>query len=75
MNKVEIFNSEKILAEETAKQFQEILMKSLIADNIFFTALSGGNTPKTLFRKLADSPYKEKIDWNRTILGDGCKAD
>jgi 6-phosphogluconolactonase len=65
MNKVEIFNSEEILAEETAKQFQEILKQSLITDNNFFTALSGGNTPKILFKKLADFPYKEKIDWNR----------
>jgi 6-phosphogluconolactonase len=65
MNKVEIFNSEETLAEETAKQFQKILMQSLKTDNNFFAALSGGNTPRILFRKLADSPYKEKIDWNR----------
>ena len=32
----------------------------------FFTlALSGGETPKTLYKKLASAEFKEKINWKR----------
>ena len=31
----------------------------------FTIALSGGNTPKRLHRLLAQSPYKDRIDWSK----------
>jgi 6-phosphogluconolactonase len=34
----------------------------------FFVALSGGSTPKAIFKELTTSPNKEKIDWSRVYL-------
>lgn len=65
MNELNIFNSAEAAAGEAAKQFGEIVKESLAREQYFFTALSGGNTPKLLFKILAGSPYKENINWDR----------
>ena len=41
------------------------VQKRLITQSRFTIALSGGNTPKQLFSKLASPPYNKKIDWSR----------
>lgn len=34
----------------------------------FFVALSGGSTPKAIFEKLTESPYREKVEWDKVHL-------
>lgn len=34
----------------------------------FYVALSGGSTPKKIFKKLCSSSYKEKIPWEKVFL-------
>ncbi len=42
------------------------LVKSTLQNQEFFTlVLSGGETPKNLFRKLSSADFKEKINWNK----------
>jgi 6-phosphogluconolactonase len=48
-----------------AEWITELIVKTLSAKEKFTIALSGGETPKTLYKKLASSPYSEKIDWNK----------
>lgn len=43
----------------------ELISKTLLNKEIFTIALSGGETPKDLYKKLSASPYKEKINWNK----------
>ncbi|MDQ6756750.1 MAG: 6-phosphogluconolactonase [Bacteroidota bacterium] len=43
----------------------ELIEKTLLEKEKFTIALSGGETPKKLYQKLASPPYKEKIKWNR----------
>ncbi|WP_116109338.1 6-phosphogluconolactonase [Lewinella sp. IMCC34191] len=52
--------------QEVARAFADHLVKKLEekAEGPFFWALSGGSTPKLLFKLLA-AEYKDKIDWSR----------
>ena len=45
--------------------------KAVAEKNIFTIALSGGSTPKLLFRLLAQSPYKNNIPWKKIIFAFG----
>ncbi len=48
-----------------------IVLKSneAVNDKGYFTiALSGGNTPAILYSLLSQSPFKENIPWNKTII-------
>jgi 6-phosphogluconolactonase len=48
-----------------AEWITELIAKTLLTKDRFTIALSGGETPKTLYKKLAAEPYKEKIAWNK----------
>lgn len=46
--------------------------RKAIAEKDFFTiALSGGSTPKLLYQLLATEPYKNNINWKKTIVAFG----
>jgi 6-phosphogluconolactonase len=53
------------LSDELAKWIFTIIEKTLAIKDRFTIALSGGNTPATLYKKLADTPYREKIPWTK----------
>lgn len=48
-----------------AEWMTELITKTLLTKDKFTLALSGGETPKALYKKLAASPYKEKIEWGK----------
>jgi 6-phosphogluconolactonase len=52
------------VAENLATQIFAVYEKSSARGNDTFIAISGGNTPKTLFNVLAEE-YNEKIDWEK----------
>jgi 6-phosphogluconolactonase len=56
------------LAEEAARRFAAAAEAAIAARGRFTIALSGGSTPKALFRLLAAAPYKEQIDWSNIHL-------
>jgi len=45
--------------------------KAIQQKGYFTLALSGGSTPKILFELLAQAPYKNNIDWKKTIIAFG----
>ena len=52
-------------AEELSEQFAQILLKELKWNKGYFNiALSGGSTPKVIYKYLADN-YSTKIDWGK----------
>ncbi len=63
MNKnIRIFDN----PEKLASQLSEELMKAIDQkQGNFFIAISGGNTPNTLFKQLAGPSFNEKIAWNK----------
>ena len=58
--KINISESKK----QTAKSFSEYLAKLIAKNNILHIALSGGSTPKEVFKELAEN-FKNKIDWSK----------
>ena len=56
-------------AEETTTALADwiaaLIQKTLEVKDRFTIALSGGETPKKLYQKLASVPYREIINWNR----------
>lgn len=66
--KLNIYNSKEKLSEGLASWIC-VLIKSTLQGQEFFTlALSGGETPQLLYKKLASEEYKEKIDWKRVHI-------
>lgn len=49
-------------------RFQRLAAQSIAAAGRFCVALSGGSTPRTLHRLLAEPPFREAIDWPRVHL-------
>jgi 6-phosphogluconolactonase len=63
--KLHIYKNKEILAEELALWITDLINSTLQNQEFFTLALSGGETPKALYRKLASPEFKENIDWKR----------
>lgn len=57
-------HSQEVFAREAAKKFIELVNKTLSVKNQCHVALSGGNSPLPVFRKLVTDFY-DKTDWKR----------
>ncbi len=60
-----IYKDEEELAIALANWIEVLIRKTLEVKDQFSIALSGGETPKKLYQKLASDPYREKIKWGR----------
>lgn len=56
------------LAQTAAELFQQSAQEHIAAHGRFTVALSGGSTPKAMFARLANEPYRSAIDWARVYL-------
>ena len=56
------------LSREAAARFQRLAADSIAAAGRFSVALSGGSTPRALYRLLGQPPLREAIDWPRVHL-------
>jgi 6-phosphogluconolactonase len=65
---IQIFRNKEILSEELATWMCDLINSTLQNQEFFTLVLSGGETPKILFKKLASSEYKEKINWKRVHI-------
>lgn len=66
--KLNIFKTKEELGEELAKFMANTINSTLKNQEYFTLALSGGETPKILFKILASPVYKEKINWKRVHI-------
>jgi 6-phosphogluconolactonase len=62
--KFHIYKNKEELSYELALWISDLINSTLQNQEFFTLMLSGGETPKNLFRKLA-SGFKEKINWER----------
>ncbi|ACZ39853.1 MAG: 6-phosphogluconolactonase [Sphaerobacter thermophilus] len=53
------------LAEAAARRFVAIAREQIAQRERFTVALSGGSTPRALYRLLAEPPQADAIDWSR----------
>jgi 6-phosphogluconolactonase len=56
------------LSREAAARFQRLAADRIAAAGRFSVALSGGSTPRALYRLLGEPPFHETIDWPRVHL-------
>ncbi len=62
---IHVYKNEEETFDALAAWITYFINKTLLAQEEFTIALSGGETPKKLYQKLSTSPYKEKIKWGR----------
>lgn len=63
-----VFADPEDMSRAAAQLFVELSHQALADRGRFTIALSGGSTPKRLFELLADSPFREAIPWDRTVV-------
>ncbi len=56
------------LAKALADRFVEVVSTAVEKNGKATVALSGGSTPRALYALLAESQYREKIDWDKVHL-------
>jgi 6-phosphogluconolactonase len=56
------------LAAKAAERFAAAAQEAATSRGRFGVALSGGSTPKALFRLLASEPYQGRIPWSQTHI-------
>ena len=66
--RINIFDTIQSLAEIVAHEFQLAVKNAADNGNLFCVALSGGSTPKVLFKILATPEYRETIFWDNVHL-------
>ena len=66
--KIEIFGSPEKLAKKSAEMISEKLSGILRDKNRASLVLSGGSTPKLLYKLLASEGYRAKIHWDKVLI-------
>ncbi|HEY5465068.1 MAG TPA: 6-phosphogluconolactonase [Hanamia sp.] len=63
--KLHIFDNKEIMSDELAQWICNLITDTFKKQEFFYLVLSGGETPKLLYQKLASDKYKSKINWKR----------
>ena len=66
------FDDHDALADAAAKRFLDSAERAVAKDGQFIVVLAGGSTPRGMYRRLTESPYRERVPWDRTffVFGD-----
>jgi 6-phosphogluconolactonase len=56
------------LAETAANIFMSTAKDCVMQKNLFTVAISGGSTPRSMHKLLAEEPFRSDIPWNRTHI-------
>jgi 6-phosphogluconolactonase len=68
MNKITHFNTAELLAEAAANYFVMLANENIEKKGKFTVALSGGNTPMSLYKSLATPIFSNQIDWKKVFI-------
>ena len=66
MSQVRVYPTRSAAAHAAAAQFVAAAEKAVTARGRFSVALSGGNTPRDVYRLLASEEYAPMVEWQRT---------
>lgn len=66
--KIEIYETHDALTIATAELLTAVSQRSIEQRGLFTLVLSGGQTPETLFTLLAEKPYRDIIQWEKTVV-------
>lgn len=67
-NNIQVFQTATALTEAIAGFIIHIAKKAIAAKGRYTMVLSGGHTPEQLYSLLAQPPYREQIDWDKTFI-------
>jgi len=65
---INIFDNYEALVEGTVELFVKLADEAIKARGKFIISLSGGNTPKGLYAKLAEKEVAARIDWSKVVV-------
>ncbi len=65
---IKVFPNIEELNFFAAEKFVEIGRRTVGEDGRFSVALSGGSTPKALFKLLSSNNFKDKVDWSKVFF-------
>ena len=65
---IRIFDDAAALADAAAHDIVEIAQAAVAARRRFTVALAGGHTPRATYERLAASPLREQMPWDRTWI-------
>ena len=65
---VEVVRNPEVLAQRSAEMFIADAQKAIEAKNIFYVAVSGGQTPEQFFLLLGEMPQSNSLPWDRIHL-------
>lgn len=68
MTEIKIYESPQETIDGLAGLISQISKQAILKDGKFTIALSGGNTPKKLYRLLAGKEYQQKINWQKSWI-------
>lgn len=60
-----IFDDAEALAVAGAEEFAALAAAAVAVRGRFTVALAGGSTPRRLYRRLAEPPWRERVAWDR----------
>lgn len=63
---IEISRDLETLSQSAARQFARLAQAAVAARGTFRVCLSGGSTPRELYRLLAQPPYASELPWRQT---------
>lgn len=59
---------EKATIQFCVQHFIDLAIQAIADRGLFFVALSGGSTPKQIYKELASEHYRKAIDWSKVVL-------
>src|SRR5438132_4674317 len=65
MKEIRTVDNQDVMSREAAQEFVELGRAAIAARGRFVVALSGGSTPRAIYRVLVVPPLRDQIDWSK----------
>ena len=65
------YKDTEAVADAAARRFLDSAKRAVEQADRFLVVLSGGSTPRALYGRLTESPYRESVPWSRTYFAFG----
>lgn len=68
MRDIRIHSNPSLLAQAVAEFFVNNATKTISDLGTYIVLLSGGSTPREVYRRLAENPFRDRLDWKSIYL-------
>jgi 6-phosphogluconolactonase len=68
VSKITVYPDNESLINSAADLIMELAAEAIAARGRFTLALSGGNTPRPVYARLATAGYRDRIDWSKVLI-------